>query len=198
MQNHEQIFYNIPSDIQLWEAFKAGDDSALSGLMKNYFRPLANYGTKFTKNRTLIEDVIQDLFLEFLEHRTNLSTPISIKNYIFKAFRNNLCRAIKREGFFQNIFDTNDCLECEECIEQTLISDTETTEINQKIKAEMGKLSKRQMEVIHLKYFENFRLEEIAQLMKINKQSVSNLINKSLYFLKTNWKSSLFFSILFN
>jgi len=74
------------SDSLLWLNFKNGDGDALSELMRRYFRSLLQYGTKFTKNKSLIEDTIQDLFLELLERKAYLSTPASVKIIYSKHF----------------------------------------------------------------------------------------------------------------
>ena len=96
------------SDSLLWLNFKNGDGDALSELMRRYFRSLLQYGTKFTKNKSLIEDTIQDLFLELLERKAYLSTPASVKNYLFKALRNNLIRAVNKSNLSTDFLEQED------------------------------------------------------------------------------------------
>ncbi len=55
----------------------------------------------------------------------------------------------------------------------------------------LEKLSKRQREAISLKYFHNMDTDQISSAMKINPQSVYNLIFGALKSLKTNLETEL-------
>jgi DNA-directed RNA polymerase specialized sigma24 family protein len=159
------------TDAMTWALFKSGDDESLNVLLSRYFRPLLHYGSKFSKDRSLVEDVIQDLFLDFLEKRTHLGNPVSVKNYLFKCLRNNLIRAVK----------------------ETMVH-VESTELTSKITRFFSFLTKRQKEVLFLRYYENLDNDEIAEMMGISKQSVSNLLLKSVNVLRENW---IFIPLLF-
>lgn len=180
------------SDVISWQNFKEGDDNALSEIMRRYFRALLQYGTKFTKNRLLIEDTVQDLFLELLERRSYISTPESVKNYLFKALRNNLNRAVNKNSLLIGLIEQEDCLLGEmENIEQTLMAEDSLNELNSKFNQYFKLLTKRQKEALHLKYYESLNHDEISLIMGINKQSVSNLLQQSINILKNNWLVSV-------
>lgn len=183
------------SDIVLWQNFKEGNDNALSEIMRRYFRALLQYGTKFTKNRLLVEDTVQDLFLELLERRRYISTPESVKNYLFKALRNNLNRAVNKNNLFIELVDHEDCLLVElENIEQTLIAQNSLNDLKSKFNQYFKLFTKRQKEALHLKYYESLSHDEISLIMEINKQSVSNLLQQSINILKNNWIIFLLFA----
>ena len=58
-------------------------------------------------------------------------------------------------------------------------------------------LSKRQQEVIYLRYYVDADIEEIAEIMSVNRQSVYNLLHDSLKKLKKlSDKPSRFFHFL--
>nr|WP_295924954.1 sigma-70 family RNA polymerase sigma factor [uncultured Dyadobacter sp.] len=173
------------SDAMTWALFKSGDDQSLNVLLSRYFRPLLHYGSKFSKDRSLVEDVIQDLFLDFLEKRTHLGNPASVKNYLFKCLRNNLIRAMKETS--ANIEIQEDLFIDFENIERFLITLDESTELTTKISRFFTFLTKRQKEVLFLRYYENLDNDEIAEVMGISKQSVSNLLLKSINILRENW-----------
>lgn len=185
------------SDSLLWLNFKNGSGDALSELMRRYFRSLLQYGTKFTKNKSLIEDTIQDLFLELLERRAYLSTPTSVKNYLFKALRNNLIRAINKNNLSISFLEQEDDWMIEpENIELTLLQEDDSKEILLKLNKYFQLLTKRQREALHLRYFEDLSHDEISLIMDINKQSVSNLLQQSITIIRSNWIFSLIFFIL--
>ena len=70
-------------------------------------------------------------------------------------------------------------------IEDTMI-EMETSKLNKHLMDTcLLKLSKRQRQAIHLKYFNNLDTVQISNTMKINQQSVYNLIFGALKSLKT-------------
>lgn len=175
------------TDTVAWALFKSGDDQSLNILLSRYFRPLLHYGSKFSKDRSLVEDVIQDLFLDFLERRTHLGNPVSIKNYLFKCLRNNLIRAMNDNMVNIEMPEKEDLFADFENIEKFLVSLDESTELTSKITRFFSFLTKRQKEVLFLRYYENLDNDEIAEMMGISKQSVSNLLLKSINVLRENW-----------
>ena len=175
------------TDSLVWAMFREGDDRSMNLLLLRYFRPLLHYGSKFTNDRLLVEDVIQDLFLGFLEKREFLSSPACLKNYLFKCLRNNLVRAIKQNTKAFSIHENEDIFTDLENIEEVLVATDESEEISMKLNRHFLSLTKRQKEALFLRYYENRSNDEIAEIMEINKQSVSNLLLKSLAILRENW-----------
>lgn len=175
------------TDSLVWAMFREGDDRSMNLLLLRYFRPLLHYGSKFTNDRLLVEDVIQDLFLGFLEKRELLSSPACLKNYLFKCLRNNLVRAIKQNTKAFSIHENEDIFTDLENIEEVLVATDESEEISMKLNRHFLSLTKRQKEALFLRYYENRSNDEIAEIMEINKQSVSNLLLKSLAILRENW-----------
>ncbi len=61
----------------------------------------------------------------------------------------------------------------------------------QEIKIQLENLPKRQREVIYLKFFEGLNRDQIAEVMGINDQSVSNLLQMAIKQLKANWNGAV-------
>lgn len=183
IENHQEDI----SDAMVWSLFKDGNDQSLNTLLLRYFRPLLHYGSRFSKDRSLVEDVIQDLFLGFLEKRTHLGDPVSVKNYLFKCLRNNLIRAMKEHAVHVELPEKDELFVDFENIEKFLVGLDESAELALKMSRFFSFLTKRQKEVLFLRYYENLDNDEIAEIMGISKQSVSNLLLKSVNVLRENW-----------
>jgi RNA polymerase sigma-70 factor (ECF subfamily) len=54
----------LTNDPELWNAFRQGDEQAFAQIYRNYVKVLYRYGLKITPDTSLIEDCIQDLFVE--------------------------------------------------------------------------------------------------------------------------------------
>lgn len=192
-QNEEPI-----PDFVLWQNYKDGDIDSLSELMRRYYMSLLQYGTKFTKNKMLIEDILHDLFLELLDRRAFISNPESVKNYLFKAFRINLNKAIHKNNLMIGIKEQEEDIFADlKTIEHAILDEDSEKEIVAKLNQYFGLLTKRQKEALHLKYYESLSHDEISAVMDINKQSVSNLLQQAIGILKKSWFAYLVLFKLF-
>jgi len=75
------------SDKILWEAFKQGDELAFIRIYKNYSKLLYDYGCKYSSDKEMVRDCLQDFFLYLRKNRLGFGATNSIKLYLFKAFR---------------------------------------------------------------------------------------------------------------
>ncbi len=75
-------------------------------------------------------------------------------------------------------------------IESKMI-EVETTELqHQKLQQILSGLSKRQREVVYLKFYQEMDYQQIATMMSINYQSVRNLVHSAIKDLQTAWLAS--------
>jgi RNA polymerase sigma factor (sigma-70 family) len=166
----------------IWEKVLEGEKDALGALFNDFYNPLINYGLTLYPEKSYIKDCIQDVFLRVWNHRKNLSRVEHVRSYLFTALRRriielnkqNITRAERQQKYVENSYD--EFLNVEQLIVQTEAKKEE----KEALKKALEKLSKRQKEGIYLKFFCGFTNDEIANIMQINKQSVYNLIFKSL------------------
>ncbi|MFT7162629.1 MAG: hypothetical protein ACI9GZ_003821 [Bacteroidia bacterium] len=71
------------SNFDLWNNFKSGDEASFIFIYKKYFPKLFQFGNQFTSRAGLVEDSIQDLFIELREKREKITIKRSIKFYGF-------------------------------------------------------------------------------------------------------------------
>ena len=169
----------LDEDLFLWNEFRNGNADAFGELMRAHYQDLFNYGTRFTRDEELVKDCIQDLFLALWTHRLTISETSFVKYYLLKSLRHNLARAIGRsrnynhpgEGHFENLFNGSPP------IENDLIREEHLAELAKKMRKVLAGLTRRQQEVIYLRFYMDADTEEIADIMNLNKQSVYNLLH---------------------
>lgn len=183
----------------LWNAFRAGDKQAFTGLYSQYVRTLYNYGRKFSGDQAFVEDCIQDLFVELWKNRTRLGETDSAKSYLFKSLRRKICRTATHENKHQpeKLRDNEYNFEVELSVENNLISDQTTLEQRLYIEKALQTLTKRQQEAIFLRFYENLSYEEVAAVMSLELRSVYNLISKAIDGLKRSTHQALLVLLLF-
>ena len=81
----------------LWERLKAGDTAAFGEISTRYYRLLFDYGRKFTKDRELIKDVIQDVLLLIWQKRTLIDSNENVRLYLLKIVRNRLYKELQKQ-----------------------------------------------------------------------------------------------------
>ena len=180
------------TDLEIWRAFKADSEVAFAHIYKEYFHTLYRYGSQFTRDRNLIKDAIQDLFMELLKKRKKLSDTTSIRYYLFKSLKINMISKLKnrRNAFSEEMtgFEFGLTLSAEDKI----INSQLDQEKKERLHIALKKLKKSQREVIYYYYFENLELPQIAALLGFsNPKSAQNLLYRSLTRLKESLQTTL-------
>lgn len=182
-----------PDDVACWNQFRLGDDLALGQLMKMYYAALYQYGCSYSNRPDLVDDVIQDLFYSFWNRRSDLPDVIYVKTYLLSALRNRLIDILRKPNRMIQYSDTDwnetDLFAGGFIIEQQLIDEEQQQEQTQQLQQLVGRLSKRQREVIYLRFYQDLDNEAIAELMQVNRQSVANLISSALLRIRQNWRT---------
>ncbi len=172
-------------DTQLWNRFKNGDQSALSLIYSENARALYLYGLKFTGNREIIEDVIQNLFSDLMRNRERLGDTDNIKFYLYKAFRRKLIREIKFEARFTEMLIEEPSFGIRYSIEQEIISKETKDNTSKRLLRAIEQLSPRQKEAIYLRYTKELGYQEISQILDMGVDASRNLICRAIKSLKS-------------
>ena len=181
-----------------WKAFKKGDKKAFAAIYRNHVRSLLNYGYKVTSDRRVIEDSIQDLFLELWKNRAGLSDTTSIRFYLFRALRYKIVRNLKSSGsgLLQHLEEIHEPL-VDLSHENYLIGLEVQSFQMAHLKDLIARLPRRQQEAINLRYYHNFSNEEIARIMGVNYQSACKFLYSALKTLKANLHVSITSYLMF-
>jgi RNA polymerase sigma factor (sigma-70 family) len=173
----------------LWESFRKGDKDAFADLFRRYYETLFRFGSKFTTDTELLEDCIQELFIELWQAKS--ATPVlSVKAYLLKSLKYKLLRVFRQKGKILPLLDNGD-VAFEWSHESLLIAEQENAEKKQMVLNALGRLSNRQKEIIYLKYYQNLSYEEVSEIMNINYQVARNLLYQAIKSLKSLLAGSL-------
>ncbi len=168
-------------ETERWNAFRAGDRTALGQIYDQHIQELLSYGYRITNDRQLIRDSIQDLFLQLWTQRETISPTDSTKFYLYRSLRNRVIRnAGKSTQLATDLQLAPEDILAELPVENTWIAQEKQQEQADKLRAAIDRLPKRQQEVIQLRYYHDFNAEEIAKLLEINNQSVRNLLHQAI------------------
>jgi RNA polymerase sigma factor (sigma-70 family) len=172
---------NNANDRVLWKEFKEGSTQAYTAIMNNYYHLLYNYGSRFTPNSELLKDDLQELFLGLWKNRETINDTLSVKHYLLKSLRRRLYRTLSKtkptlqfdELHFESGFDAALSVENDIILEENL------KEICYKIRGVLQQLSRRQQEIIYLRFYMDADVNEISEIMDLSRQSVYNLLHEA-------------------
>lgn len=190
MRVDKSVNFQSPDiDQSLWQGIRAGDREAFTLLFEKYNHTLYNYGSKLTRDSTIIEDAIQDIFIDLWRLRVNLAEqPTSVKFYLYRALRRRIHLGVEKFPFTDEISGFGDHLLpfTNANSEKIIIESEALAEMEGRVKKMLSTLPDRQIEAITLKYFDEFKTEEIAKIMGVSEKSVRNFIYRALNTLRQN------------
>ncbi len=175
---------NIHTDEQIWKMLKEGNDAALIELYNRYFQVLGTYGYQFTKNKALIEDAIQDLFVDINIKRNQLpEIKYSLKSYLFKSLKYKILQYLRNDAKNMTIGKESSFFEFdyEFSIEHNIIAKQSITEQKQRLKRATDTLTARQREALYYYFNEQMSYKQVKDIMEFTTiKSVRNLIYKAI------------------
>ncbi|MEQ9289110.1 MAG: sigma-70 family RNA polymerase sigma factor [Cyclobacteriaceae bacterium] len=174
------------SDAEVWQKLKGDDKTALEYIYNQNIEVLYRYGHKFSNDRGLIEDCIQEVFLTLWERRFVIGDTDAIKPYILTALRRRMIRATSKNHIrIDRNFEIEEYdFHMEYNPEEKLIMTQDDEGKIKRLSDELNKLTIKQQEVVYLRYHCELNYEEIAGIMAISYQSARNLMFKTLKLLR--------------
>lgn len=174
------------TDIDLWEQTRSGDKTAFEALFKNYHRFLLHYGLKHTADLELLEDCVQELFIDLWE-KAPVTELHLFRAYLFQAFRFKLYRHLQANNRFQKMkMASTEASSFSLSHEHFLIGNEESSERTEQLQDAISQLSGKQQEIIYLRFYLNMDYDEICQVMQINYQVSRNLLYQAIKALKAS------------
>ena len=196
--NAKEISFLSVSSSQgdLWERFQNGDRDALGKIYRNHVDYLYNYGLHFCLDSERVKDCIQDLFRDLWIEREHLTNTVeNIRYYLLSSLRRRLLRGLQKDRRYQSDLP-NDSFDFEliPSHENAIVADEIYNERKAKLQQGIASLTRRQREVIYLRFYQGLSYSEIARIMMMKVDSIYNLISKAIGLLKSTM--ILFFLLL--
>jgi RNA polymerase sigma factor (sigma-70 family) len=173
--------------IDLLLRLRQNDEQALACLMNKFYTDLYNYAARFTTDDALIKDCIQEVFISIWQRRETASEILSPKFYLLRAVKNKVLKSLDRLNRKSDVpIEEYNFLQ-EFSIEKFIIEKQISEEKAEKLRRTLTGLSRRQNEIIHLKFYQHLDHAQIADLMNISRQSVYNLLHETIQRLRNLW-----------
>ncbi len=177
MRNSDQL----EEESRQWQQLLDGEQHALAFFYEKYADWLLKYGLSIVYNREMVQDAVQELFIQVWNRRTNLTVPLSVKYYMMASLRRIILKDISSSRLLTDSFPADTLL-----AESPYSPDVDETEeaTSRVLQAALRALPPRQQEVIFLRFFDKLSYEEITALTCLDNQVLRNTIFRATKTLK--------------
>jgi RNA polymerase sigma factor (sigma-70 family) len=180
--------------VNQWDGSVGGDKNAFLALYKSHYQALFSYGISLTANKELTKDCLQELFLEIWHKQSSLTKEIkNVRSYLFTWLRRKIFREL---ALLSGEKCTEEMVESfaakEMCYEELLVAFQQSEEKKQRLRFALKKLTKQQLEMIRLKFFEKLSYSEIAARTSLTPRTIYNLIYQAIRHLREDMKAPLY------
>ena len=170
---------------KLLERLKKDDRSALKELFKEYYKSVCASIYRLVKDKSIVEDLAQEVFLRFWNKRHTINVQQSIGAYLRRMAVNEALGFLRSRKITES--DENIQLESQDKdanIEALVLH----SELEDQIKQAIQNLPPRCKIVFILSRFEDLTYQEIANRMEISIKTVENQMGRALRLLRSQLK----------
>jgi RNA polymerase sigma factor (sigma-70 family) len=162
-------------------------EEKLKWLMNAYGNDVIRIAYTYLKQKQLAEDVAQDVFIKCYEKMDTFRNESSYKTWLIRITVNR-CKDVLKSWSFKNLYLT-DFFKSKQTYysqEKQLFSGEE----NELISKQVIDLPVKLREVIILFYYQEFSIEEISNLLKINPNTVKTRLHRGRIKLKESFEGA--------
>ena len=173
----------------LWDSIKNGDKESYIELYDRFYQRLYIYGFKIARNKELVKDCIQEMFLEIWKKREGLKSVNSIQPYLLTYLRRKIYKELKKDEILSSeayIPEEEDA-----SYEELLLLNESFEEKRLKLQLELENLTPTQKSILKMLYYEGMNHDEIAEYTSSSKRTIYNHIHQAFETLKKNITSLL-------
>ncbi|WP_430817616.1 RNA polymerase sigma-70 factor [Carboxylicivirga sp. RSCT41] len=182
----------------LIKQIKDGHQPSFRLLFDSYYRILHAYALKFV-DPDRANDVVQDLFSNIWERRSDLVIKTSLHNYLFTGIRNNCLQLLEKQKVRTRYHQDK---ENQLALDELNYFHSETSqsllevELQNKIEEAISKLPEQCQKVFRLSRIKQVRNAEIAEQLQISPKTVEKHLSKALKIMREELKDYLPFLLL--
>jgi len=190
----KQTGNSVNQDHILWQKFKSGDKEAINKIYEDCYPLLLQYGLRIKRDKDFVQDCIQEIFCEIIDHVKTLGNTDNILFYLLASLRRKIFRKIRydrtyawEENFFMGMPGLTESSQEDQVVDRERVNARKNM-----LKNMIEQLTPRQKEALLMKFYLSLDYPEIAQFMGLNVQSVRNLVHRAIKILREEIKNHVF------
>lgn len=171
-------------DEELFVRIQKGDKASLEALVNRYHPIIFRFIYRITSDYHLAEDLSQEVFVKLIKFKNQYKSNKPFKTWIF-TIASNTCKDYYKSSYYKHNIKSDDIDNVE--IEDNSMNVTDIFEYRLQHKEVMERIQSLPLElkkVIILRFYEDLKLEEIAEVLGIPPGTVKTRLYSGLKRLK--------------
>ena len=167
------------NELLILTKIKAGDIKAFEELFRRYYFPLCCYAAGITGRMEVAEEIVEELFYVLWKDREQLQIFQSVKNYLYRATRNQSIQYCEheevKERYRESVLTASSSEQVTDPHQQM-----EYEELQKLINNTLEKLPERRMQIFKMHRTEGKKYAEIAVQLSLSVKTVEAEMTKTL------------------
>jgi RNA polymerase sigma-70 factor (ECF subfamily) len=156
-------------DAALLQRVAGGDRAAFAELYRRLQRPLFGYLMKLVREREMVEDVLNETMMEVWRQAARFEGRASVNTWVFSIAHHRAVSRLRRKR--ESALDEEAAAQIEDEA-PTPDEHAVTADVNRLIGTLMEQLSFEHREILHLAYYQEFSVQEIADALDLPANTV--------------------------
>jgi RNA polymerase sigma-70 factor (ECF subfamily) len=165
---------------------KRGEHRAYEAVFKSWYAPLCAYACSLLRCMDEAEDVVQKTFCTLWDKRTEIEVQTSLNAYLYRAVHNRCLNRLKHDKV--RAAYKSDALRVSGEADEHANSRVEQSELEAALAHAVEQLPRQRRAVFELSRVEHLTYPEIAERLKISRNTVENHICSALRLLREKLK----------
>jgi RNA polymerase sigma-70 factor (ECF subfamily) len=157
------------ADVALLQRVAAGDRNAFSELYRRLQRPLFGYLMKLVREREMVEDVLNETMMEVWRQASRFEGRASVNTWVFSIAHHRAVSRLRKKR--ETALDEEQAAAIEDDA-PTPDQNAMTGDMSRLIAELMEQLSFEHREILHLAYYQEFSVQEIADALDLPANTV--------------------------
>ncbi|MDR0541419.1 MAG: RNA polymerase sigma-70 factor [Dysgonamonadaceae bacterium] len=175
------------TELQLLQELNDGSEKAFTQIFHRYYKDLVLFGGNIIREKSMVEDVVQSIFLTLWNNRFDLAIETSLKSYLLKSTYNGCLLALKNPHVSRTVGIDND-----DYANLMLDYDTENyilfSELDASIDKALKKIPENYRAVFLLGKVTGLSYREISRQLSISERTVELRMSKALALMRVHLK----------
>ncbi|MDR1682255.1 MAG: RNA polymerase sigma-70 factor [Candidatus Symbiothrix sp.] len=180
---------------RLLEELNQGSEKAFTQIFHRYYKDLVLFGGNIIREKSMVEDAVQSVFLNLWNNRFDLAIESSLKSYLLKSTYNGCLLALKNPHVSRTVGIDN-----EDYANLMLDYDTENyilfSELNSCIDKALKNLPENYRVVFLLGKVSGLTYREISRQLSISERTVELRMSKALALMRVHLKDFVLLIII--
>lgn len=172
------------TDEMIMEAVKSGELQQLTLLFERYNRRIYNFLAKMTTDRSLAEDLTQNVFLRIIKYRNSYREGARFQSWIYQIARNVFTDHYQTmKNKYTGFVDVDKIRDNMPDNEENELQ----TEKEALLQRSMARLTEEQREILILTRFQHMKYEEVAELMDTTVANIKVKVHRAIIRLREHY-----------